>query len=53
MQRIRTERNDPDIRAVATGGLAPLFFGATDAITAVDRDLTLRGLLEIYERNSK
>ncbi|MEK9905704.1 MAG: pantothenate kinase, partial [Rhodospirillales bacterium] len=30
----------------------PLFNGATDAIHDVDRDLTLRGLLEIYERNS-
>ncbi|MGZ0187019.1 MAG: type III pantothenate kinase [Alphaproteobacteria bacterium] len=50
--RIRAERSDPSMRAVATGGLAPLFFGATDAIHAVDRDLTLRGLLEIYERNA-
>lgn len=49
--RIRAEREEPDLRAVATGGLAPLFYGASDAIHAVDRDLTLRGLLEIYERN--
>jgi type III pantothenate kinase len=52
VERIRTERSDPTMRAVATGGLAPLFFGATAAIHAVDRDLTLRGLLEIYERNA-
>ena len=50
--RIRAERGEPDLRAVATGGLAPLFYGETDAIFAVDRDLTLRGLLEIYERNA-
>jgi hypothetical protein len=31
--------------------LAPLFAGATAAITTVDSDLTLRGLLLIYERN--
>lgn len=50
--RIRAEREEPDLRAVATGGLAPLFYGATEAIHSVDRDLTLRGLLEIYERNA-
>ncbi|MEQ9121062.1 MAG: pantothenate kinase, partial [Alphaproteobacteria bacterium] len=44
--------DEPDLRTIATGGLAPLFYGATDAIQAVDRDLTLRGLLQIYERNS-
>ncbi len=36
---------------VATGGLAPLFMGASDAIDHLDRDLTLRGLLAIYKRN--
>ncbi len=50
--RIRAEREEPDLRAIATGGLAPLFYGATEAIHSVDRDLTLRGLLEIYERNA-
>ncbi|MEL0003031.1 MAG: type III pantothenate kinase [Rhodospirillales bacterium] len=52
VDRIRKEVGDPNVRAIATGGLAPLFNGATDAIHDVDRDLTLRGLLEIYERNS-
>jgi type III pantothenate kinase len=36
---------------VATGGLAPLFAGATNVIGAVDADLTLTGLRLIYERN--
>jgi type III pantothenate kinase len=36
---------------IATGGLAHLFAGATNVITTVDPDLTLRGLLLIYERN--
>jgi type III pantothenate kinase len=36
---------------VATGGLAPLFMEATEAIQYLDPDLTLRGLLEIYRRN--
>jgi type III pantothenate kinase len=36
---------------VATGGLAPLFVEATDAIQHLRGDLTLRGLLEIHRRN--
>ncbi len=36
---------------VATGGLAPLFTEATDVIEHLDKDLTLRGLLEIYRLN--
>ena len=51
--RIREERGEPDLRAIATGGLAPLFHSATDVIYAIDRDLTLRGLFELYRRNAK
>ncbi len=36
---------------IATGGLAPLFDAATPVIEHVDLDLTMRGLLEIYQRN--
>jgi type III pantothenate kinase len=35
---------------IATGGVASLFEGATDKIDHFDPDLTLRGLLEIYQR---
>jgi type III pantothenate kinase len=48
--RLRAEA-EIELPVVATGGLAPLFAGATSAITTVDHDLTLRGLLLIYERN--
>jgi type III pantothenate kinase len=41
-----------EMAVVATGGLAPLFAGATEAIEHLDRDLTLRGLAEIYRRNA-
>lgn len=34
---------------LATGGLAPLFAPKTDAIDAVDEELTLKGLLTIYQ----
>lgn len=40
------------MRTVATGGLAPLFGGATDAIEKVDPDLILWGLRLIYRFNS-
>jgi type III pantothenate kinase len=41
------------MRTVATGGLAPLFAGATEAIETVDPDLTLWGLRLIYRLNNK
>ena len=52
VDRIRKEYGKP-LTVVATGGIASLFDGATDRINVVDRDVTLRGLLEIWRRNSK
>jgi type III pantothenate kinase len=37
---------------IATGGLAPLFEPETDAIDAVDPDLTLRGLLSVARHHT-
>lgn len=45
------EEYGEDMRVIATGGLAPLFEVATDAIGQVDGDLTLRGLVSIHARN--
>ncbi|HEX6956985.1 MAG TPA: type III pantothenate kinase [Ferrovibrio sp.] len=39
------------MKVIATGGLAPLFYGATDVIERVDEDLTLRGLAMLYRAN--
>jgi type III pantothenate kinase len=50
VERIRAEYGRP-MRAIATGGVASLFEGATDMIDAFDPELTLRGLLEITRRN--
>jgi type III pantothenate kinase len=36
---------------ISTGGLAPLFQGATDVIRHLDPEITMRGLLEIWRRN--
>jgi type III pantothenate kinase len=50
IRRIRDERGEK-MGVVATGGLAPLFAGATDMIDKVDPDLTLWGLRLIFRRN--
>ena len=50
--RIRSEFG-AEMRTVATGGLAPLFAGATEAIGLVDPDLTLWGLRLIHRLNNK
>jgi type III pantothenate kinase len=49
--RIKGERDAP-LTVVATGGVASLFHGATGAIDHFDSDLTIRGMLEIWRRNS-
>jgi type III pantothenate kinase len=48
--RMKAEFAEP-MRGVATGGLAPLFAGATPEIDEVSPNLTMRGLLEIHRRN--
>jgi len=50
--RIRKEWGEA-MAVVATGGLAPLFEGATSAIEKVDPSLTLWGLWLIHARNRK
>ncbi len=51
VSRIKAERGEP-LTVIATGGVASLFEGATDSIDHFDSDLTIRGLLEIYRRNT-
>jgi type III pantothenate kinase len=51
VSRIKAERGEP-MTVIATGGVASLFEGATDSIDHFDPDLTIRGLLEIYRRNT-
>jgi type III pantothenate kinase len=50
--RIKAERGGK-LTVIATGGVASLFHGATMAIDHFDHDLTIRGMLEIWRRNSK
>jgi type III pantothenate kinase len=48
--RIKQEFGQP-MKVIATGGVASLFEGATDAIDVFDSEITLKGLLEIVRRN--
>jgi type III pantothenate kinase len=49
--RIKSESDMPKAKVIATGGLSTHFFNATDVIELTDKDLTLRGLLEIHRLN--
>ncbi|MCR9254895.1 MAG: type III pantothenate kinase [Alphaproteobacteria bacterium] len=51
--RIKKEYGAPEMKVIATGGLAPLFDGATDCFDAVDMDLTMRGLVSIARLNDQ
>jgi type III pantothenate kinase len=50
--RIREERGEA-MAVIATGGLAPLFDGATAVVDKVDPNLTLWGLRLIHQRNQQ
>ncbi len=52
VRRIKEEYGSP-MTTVATGGVASLFEGATKTIDHFDPDLTIRGLLVLYQRNIK
>ncbi len=52
VRKIREEYGQP-MQVVGTGGLANLFYKQTNAIDHLDPDLTIRGLVMIYKRNSQ
>ncbi|PWC55857.1 type III pantothenate kinase [Azospirillum sp. TSO22-1] len=43
---------DPPVTVIATGGLGRTFAEATSMIHHVDNELTMRGLLSVYKRNT-
>lgn len=49
--RIKEEVGNPDLKVIATGGLANLIVPLTKNDIKIDNLLTLRGLLEVYRRN--
>jgi type III pantothenate kinase len=50
--RIKAEYGKP-MDVIATGGLGKVFYRQTPAIDHYDADLTIRGLVQIYEKNKK
>ena len=53
VSRIKAELGCPDATVVGTGGLARTVSAATDLFDAIDPDLTLRGIREIWLRQAK
>ncbi|MCT4543376.1 MAG: type III pantothenate kinase [Vallitalea sp.] len=51
--KVKEEMNLPDMKVVATGGLAKIIFSETDKIDIYDPMLTLKGLKIIYDKNKK
>lgn len=51
VERIKLEMEAPDLKVVATGGLAELIASETKCIQEINSMLTLEGLRLIYERN--
>jgi type III pantothenate kinase len=49
--RIKADWGKP-MTVIGTGGVSSLFHGATASIDHFDPDLTIRGMLEIYRRNT-
>jgi type III pantothenate kinase len=50
VRRIEEEYGAP-MKVIATGGLAPLFAKRAPVLAHIDRDLTMAGLLELFERH--
>ena len=51
VNRIKEELNEPNVKVIATGGLATLIAKSSKTIDVVDPMLTLKGLLVLYEKN--
>jgi len=52
VSRIKQDYGE-QMKVLATGGLAVMFSDGTDCLDAIDRDLTMKGLLEISRRNPR
>ena len=53
VNRMKREMDVPNIKVIATGGLAVLVAGESSVIDVMDGLLTLKGLRLIYEKNAK
>ena len=52
IDRMKKELNEPNIKVIATGGLAVLVAGESNVIDVMDGLLTLKGLYLIYQKNA-
>ena len=52
IDRLKREMGVPNVKVIATGGLAVLVAGESNAIDVMDGLLTLKGLCLIYEKNA-
>ena len=52
VNRMKREMNVPDVKVIATGGLAVLVAGESRVIDVMDGLLTLKGLCLIYKKNA-
>lgn len=52
VNRMKREMNVPDVKVIATGGLATLVAGDSRVIDVMDGLLTLKGLCLIYKKNA-
>ena len=52
VERMKREMNVPNIKVIATGGLAVLVAGESHVIDVMDGLLTLKGLCLIYAKNA-
>lgn len=50
IRKIKAEAGLPEAKVVATGGLGKIVSENTDEIQIYDADLTLKGLLYIYQK---
>lgn len=51
INQLKKESEFPDVKVVATGGLGAMIAAETNTIDIYDKDLTLKGLRCIYEKN--
>lgn len=51
VKKVKEELGEPDMKVIATGGLAKIIQDGTDVIDQYDAFLTLKGLSRIYEKN--
>jgi type III pantothenate kinase len=51
VKKVKEEMNEPHLKVIATGGLSNIIKDGTDVIQIYDGMLTLKGLVNIYQKN--